>query len=134
MNKILKFIIFIWIILWLLFIIRPLFKQKYLEQYIKLIGKPLEERRAYVYKEELYDFLKFCQIHIPLGSTYKLVGLKEDSVDKVRAVYYLYPNIINLLEPQFILVFNLKNYREPAYRIYTLMNEANYILIYSLKK
>lgn len=122
-----KIIFSIWIIIWISFIIRPLFKQSYLKQYFSLIGRSLEKRRSYIYGEDLYAFLNYCLKNLPSSSTYKLVGLKSDSIDYARASYYLYPYLKNE-NPQFILVYGLRDVKEFGYSIFSSMNERNFIL------
>lgn len=127
MSRSIKIIFSVWIIIWISFTLRPLFKEGYLKQYLSLIGKSLEERRAYIYGEDLYKFLNYCLKNLPIPSTYRLVGVKSDSIDYVRAIYYLYPHL-KTEEHQFILVYGIYDFKQPGYSIFSSMNQRNFIL------
>lgn len=90
-KKIFYILLTVWIILWINFIARDLFKRGDLRDYRALIEKDAEGKRAYTYGEQFYKFLKFVKQEIPEGESYKLVGVKNLSLAHRRAVYFLYP-------------------------------------------
>lgn len=111
-RNIIKIALGVWVVLWVVFTVRPLIKNSYLAQYATLYGRPLDERRAVVYGKDLCEFLEYAKIQIPEGATYAFEGFEEGSVDIVRADYCLYPRLRSE-KPQFILAhyknkFNLK--------------------------
>jgi len=101
-NNIFKIALLVWIVLWAWFIVRDLFVKDNIETYKVLITRDLDGKRSYVTGDKLYEFLKFCRNNMPDGSSYKTVGLEEGSIEKRRAVYYLYPNLESS-EPEYIL-------------------------------
>lgn len=127
MKRIPILIFILWVSIWIFFTVRTMIKDNMLEKYFKLIGKSLQERRAIVYGKDLLYFLDYCLENLPKYSTYKLIGLDYDSVDYVRAIYYLYPHLITS-EPSFILVFQKKDYSQDGYLIWLKLNEQNFIL------
>ncbi len=118
---------FAWIVLWVVFDVRPFLKQSYLTRYRALLGRSLEERRAIVYGEKLYAFLKFAKGVLPESSTYMLRGLDAGSVDRVRAYYYLYPDLTSD-SPLFILAHDSPRFTEPGYARFAAMDDENVIL------
>jgi hypothetical protein len=122
-----KTIVVAWVVLWIVFDVRPLIKNSYLRQYASLVGRSQEDRRAIVYGRGLTEFLDYAKGLLPKGSTFKLVGLEGGSVDLVRAYYYLYPNTRSDL-PQFILVYRDPHFGKAGYRRFAAMDEKNFIL------
>src|SRR3989338_2984090 len=95
----------IWVSLWVLFIARELFQKGYFYDYKALLPRSLEGKRSYVTGDRFYEFLTFCKRGLPPGSSFRLVGVKEDSVDRRRAAYYLYP-LVEKDEAEFLLVYD----------------------------
>ena len=127
MHRLVKYVFLAWIVLWVIFDIRPLVKNSYFRQYCALIGKSQEDRRALVYGKDLLVFLNYAKGVLPQGATYKLLGVDEGSVDRVRAYYHLYPNSKSD-RPQFILAYHLGHFKEPGYTRFSAMNEQDSIL------
>lgn len=92
-NNIFKIALLVWIVLWAWFIVRELFVKDGIETYKALLDRDLEGKRSYITGDRLYEFLNFCKKNMPEGSSYKMVGLEDGSIDKRRAVYYLYPDL-----------------------------------------
>ena len=92
MNKKI-FIVFLtaWVILWVNFILRDLVKHGKFGEYIELMTRRTEDKRAYVYGEKFYTFLNFCKENVKAGATFSLVGVEKLSLTHRRAAYYLYP-------------------------------------------
>ena len=86
-----------------------------------------EARRSDVYGAELYAFLRFCKDRLPAGSTFRFVGIDYASIDKVRAFYYLYPNLV-AEQAQFILVYRSPRYQENNTYLYASLNSSHFIL------
>ena len=93
----------------------------------RLIRANNEARRANVYGEEFHAFLRFCKDRLPVGSTFRLVGIDYASISKVRAFYFLYPCLV-AEHAQFILVYQTPGYREDNAYPYALLNQGNFIL------
>ena len=101
-SNVFKLIFIIWVSLWVFFIIRGLTAQGVIYDYRELLLRPLEGKHSYVTGDSLYEFLIFCKNKLPEGAKYKIIGLDEGSLEKRRAVYYLYP-LIESETPEFIL-------------------------------
>lgn len=101
-NDIFKIAFGVWVILWAWFLVRELFVKDNLDIYRALLQRSLEGKRSYVTGDRLYEFLMSCRNRMPEGSTYKIVGLEEGSLDRRRAAYYLYPDLESN-EPAYIL-------------------------------
>jgi hypothetical protein len=127
MKNIARIALGVWVILWLVFEIRPLIKERRLAQYRALIGRPLEARRAIVYGERLCGFLNFAKAKLPQGAAYKFIGPASGSIDFVRADYYLYP-LLRSEEPDFILVYNLSGFKRTGYGLFASLDDKNFIM------
>jgi hypothetical protein len=127
MRKLLYLIFFVWVVLWALFGARELFIKGTIADYKALVAASLEEKRAYVTGKELYEFIDFCNRALPAGAAYSLVGMKEDSIDKRRAAYYLYPHIESK-DSVYLLVFNAPAKVANGYRMFAKLDDTRYIL------
>lgn len=117
----------IWVIIWILFLIRPYFKKNLLKEYSVLLRSSTEEKRACVFGQRLYGFVKFCNASLPPSSSYEIIGLEEHPLDRRRMVYCLYPNAEK--EPhEFLLVYGIKDYYRKGYSSYKSMASEQYIL------
>jgi hypothetical protein len=123
-----RFILALWLPVWVFFLAWPLRKDPArLANTLKLIRADTEARRASAYGEEFYTFLRFCKDRLPADSTFRLVGVDYASIDKVRAFYFLYPNLVSE-HSQFILVYRTPTYREDNTHAYARLNEGSFIL------
>ena len=123
-----RFILALWIPVWFFFLVWPLRKDpsKLVDAFI-LIGADTEARRAYAYGEEFHAFIRFCRDRLPAGSTYRLVGIDDASIDRARAFYFLYPSLVTE-RAQFILVYKTPGYRENDTHRYASLNSGTVIL------
>ena len=96
-------------------------------KHVSLIRANTEARRASAYGEEFDAFLRFCKDRLPAGSTFRLVGIDYASIDKVRAFYFLYPNLV-AEHAQFILVYRSPGYHESNTHALRSLNEGSFIL------
>src|SRR3989338_10061005 len=103
-GNIFKITLGIWLILWVSFITRELFRKGYFYDYKALIFRSLEGKRSYVTGDRFYEFLTFCNERLPPLANYGWVGVEPESVDMRRAAYYLYPHLEKKDYPDFILV------------------------------
>lgn len=126
-NQTLKIIFAVWIIIYVFFFLRTLFKKNYIKQYFGLIGKSLEEKQSFLFGENFVKFLNYCLKNLSSSSTYKIVGIKTDSIDYARAIYYLYPNLKSE-NPDFILVFETNGFVEMGYTKLSSLDGNNFIL------
>ena len=117
----------IWITLWALFIARELFRKGYFYDYKVLLSRSLEGKRSYVTGDRFYEFLIFCKRELPPGSSFRLVGMKEDSIDKRRATYYLYP-LMEKEEAEFLLVYDSPDMEQALYVPLARLDKERYIL------
>jgi len=101
-NNIFKMAFAVWIVLWAWFLVRELFVKDNIDTYGALLQRSLEGKRSYVTGDRLYGFLMSCKREMPEGSNYKITGLEDGSIEKRRAVYYLYPHLESS-EPAYIL-------------------------------
>jgi len=113
----LKLIFAVWLVLWLVFILRDLFVKSNFHDYAQLLPRTLEGRRAYVTGEKFYEFLTACNKIIPENGRYIWVGMEEVSLDKRRADYYLYPRLEAKGEAEFTLICRKSNTGEVDYKI-----------------
>lgn len=122
-----RFILIAWIIIWTVFLIRPLFVKGILRDYSILLKLSSEGKRAYVTGPRLYEFIKFSKSFLKYDSTYRIIGIEDLSLDHRRARYYLYPNV-EKTDPDFILVYNLKDFQQAGYKIFKILDLERYIL------
>lgn len=104
---ILRITLAVWVIIWVIFLIRPAIKKNILSEYAHLGRLSTEEKRAYVTGEELYSFIRFCKGSLKEPSTYEVMGIEKDSIEHRRFKYYLYPDI-ETKDPEFTLVYPQK--------------------------
>ncbi len=103
-NLLFKIIFLAWVVLWASFTIRGLVVKGALKEYRALLPMSLEEKHSYMAGKRLYDFVLSCKDTLPVGARYRLEGVEEGSIEKVRAAYYLYP-LIESDKPDYVLVF-----------------------------
>ncbi len=84
------------------FFVRELFIKNNIRDYEALISRTLEGKHAYVTGDKLYGFLSHCKEIMPEIAKYKFVNIEEGSLDRRRAVYYLYPRVEGK-DPDFII-------------------------------
>ncbi|MFA5142635.1 MAG: hypothetical protein WC522_00515 [Candidatus Omnitrophota bacterium] len=116
-----------WVVMWGWFLVREVFVKGAIKDYKVLISRPLEGRRAYVTKDNLYEFLTFCRENLPRDSSYSLVGPEPGAIERVRAVYYLYPRIEST-DPQYILVYGTPGVGHEGYRLIKKLDDSRYML------
>lgn len=90
------------LLLWVVFMIRESKKGEYRELKYLYTHNDIEKRRSIMVADE-YDYLTFCKKFIPANATYKIVGLEDLAFAQAR--YMLWPDRIDLKNPEFILVF-----------------------------
>ncbi len=126
-NNIFKIAVGVWVILWAWFLIRELFVKDNIDTYGALLQRSLEGKRSYVTGDRLYEFLTFCGNKMPEGSSYKIAGLEDGSLDKRRAAYYLYPDLEGN-DPAYILVYDHPSAVYKGYDLLTRLDAQRYIL------
>ena len=109
MRNIMRLLFVVWVVMWVIFTIRPILKNSLISEYSQLFGRSLEDRRAIVYGKELCAFLRSAKDVMPQGATYAIEGFEDGSVDIVRAEYYLYP-CVQSKDPQYVLTLNNGKY------------------------
>jgi hypothetical protein len=128
MGKIaVRIVLAVWIIIWAIFLVRPLFKKNLIGDYSNLSRLSTEGKRAYVMGLRLYEFIKFCDQYMPKQSSYEVVGIEKDSLEHRRVRYYLYPGV-EKNNPEFVLVYGNKNYEREGYKIFKALDVDRYIL------
>ena len=128
-KNIAKVFFLIWLIIWLNFIARDLFRKGYLADYKILALRDEEGKRSYTYGDYLFEFLKFCKFELPSSADYDIVGIEENSLDARRAIYYLYPHPhIKRGDALFLLVFNSSGFNRRGYLLYKKLDSSRYIL------
>jgi len=127
-NKLLimRVVFVVWIVLCINFIARELFKKGYIKDYITLLSRDEDGRRSYVYGDDFYGLLKYFKDNAKPGTTFRISGIKELSVDDRRAVYFLYP-FLKSSEPDYILVFN-EDVKDDRYEMSSKLDDKRYIL------
>ncbi|MBF0493795.1 MAG: hypothetical protein HQL28_01530 [Candidatus Omnitrophica bacterium] len=105
-NNILKLLMTVWVILWVVFVIRESKHGQY-ETLFKLYKTPSPElKMRELYGGELYDFLVFCSRNIPQGSTYELIGFPKYALNEVRARFFLWPLRQDKKSPDYKVVYS----------------------------
>jgi hypothetical protein len=123
-----RFILALWLPVWFFFLVWPLWKDpSKVGNTFRLLRAGTEARRTDVYGSEFVAFLRFCKEKLPAGSTFRLVGIDYASIEKVRAFYFLYPNLV-AEHPQFILVYRSPGHQEANARLYASLNSGTFIL------
>ncbi len=103
-ENILKLLLAIWIVLWVLFLIREDKDEQYASlKYQYSHGR--EDRMRNVMGAELYELMLFCKENMPPGSTCELTGFDKFSIDEVRARYFLWPIRNTSSDADFIIVY-----------------------------
>jgi hypothetical protein len=129
MNKklIIRIILAAWIIIWVIFLIRPYFKKGILSEYTSLLKLSTEEKRAHITGEELYAFMKFCKDSVKEPATYRMIGIEDYSIEHRRLRYYLYP-FIEKEDPEYLFVYKTKGFSRQGYRMFKRVDAETYIL------
>ena len=127
MRTILKIAFAVWVVLWIIFVARELFIKDNLRDYEALATRTLEEKHAYVTGDRLYGFLKFCKENLPQNAAYRLDGVEDGSIERRRAVYYLYP-LLESSEPDFVLVYGSPAAEKNGYLAVAGMGGSGYIM------
>lgn len=126
-NSILFRIVFIvWVFMWLLFLVRGLIKTE-MKDYRNLLGKTLEEKRAYVTGREFYNFIIFCENIIPKDATYSVEAKYDQSLDYFSFAYYLYPAMRDIDNPEYVACYKTK-FSKRGYSVTDSLTEDQYIL------
>jgi hypothetical protein len=123
-----RLILQVWVIVWVLFLVRPfsLHKSSLLE-YLELAKGDFETRRRIAYGTDFCRFLNFCKARIPGDSRFQLVGFERESVDRVRAYYYLYPRLSSQ-KPDYILVYKAPWFRQKNTIPFAAFDSDSFIL------
>jgi len=126
-TKLLFRIVFItWVFMWLLFLVRGMVKVE-IKDYKNLLGKTLEEKRAYVTGKEFYEFILFCEKVIPGNATFSVEAKYDDSMDYFRFPYYLYPAMRDIDNPGYIACYKVK-FSKDKYSVAASLTDDKYIL------
>jgi len=116
----------IWVFLWILFLVRGLYKGEF-KEYKALLERDAEARRAYVVGEELYSFLEFALVNIPKRAAYELEGALKP-IDRERLIYYLYPRGVSD-NPEYILCYKVgKDSSRKNFKRFTALKKDQFIL------
>ena len=126
-ENIAKVTFVIWLIIWVNFIARDLFKKKYLNDYRILIARNEEGKRSYTYGDHLFEFLSFCKAALPAPAGYGLIGIEEGSLDSRRTIYYLYPHLKSE-DADYLLIFNKPDFKKTGYILYKRLDNSRFIL------
>jgi hypothetical protein len=89
-RDLLRLCLAIWLCLWPVFFFVPNKKGEY-KDFLALVGKDLEGKRAYLLGQDYYDYIRFCRDKVPPEATYRFSGMPLYAVQEVRAIYYLWP-------------------------------------------
>ena len=123
-----KLILKTWLIVWVLFLVRPfLLNKSSLGDYLEIAKADFETRRSMAYGTDFYRFLNFCKERVPVDSTFQLVGPDRESVDRVRALYYLYPRLSSQ-KPDFVLVYKAPWFRQGKAIPFASLDQDSFIL------
>lgn len=97
-------------------------------------GKNLDEKRALITLGDYYGFLKFAELKLPEGSSFKLLN-PPYYYYLGKANYYLYPirfdekaDHILVYDPDRILGNQVSDYFKKGYKLFATYKEGEYIL------
>lgn len=106
-------IVILWVILWINFIARDLFKKKYFIHYKTLFFSSPRGKVAYTYGKDFFELLEYTKQNISETETYGFQGVPKFSIEMRRAVYYMFPSLQSS-NPDYIMVYdgryNIPNY------------------------
>jgi hypothetical protein len=115
-------------LLWLFFLLWPNARNRDLWlEYATLIPSDAETRRAAIYGGDFFEFLEFCKRSLPVGSTFRLVGVTSQDIARVRALYYLYP-CLQSESPLYTLVYRAPGFRQEGASICAALDTSRYVL------
>ncbi|HNX90330.1 MAG TPA: hypothetical protein PKY78_01045 [Candidatus Omnitrophota bacterium] len=104
-EKLLIVFISAWVIIWVIFLIRPDKKGQY-PLLFKLYAARGEERIRTAFGADMYDTVIFCKNNMRPGATYRMYGFEKYSINEVRARYLLWPaKCTGDVEPDYKIVF-----------------------------
>ena len=98
--KIWKAVFTIWIVIWLLFIVRGFAKGEF-KRFKALCRADIEQKKEYILGKGFKAFIDDCIKTIPEAGTYKIVG-ELDGHSRHRLIYYLYPRVESK-NPDYVL-------------------------------
>ena len=125
-ERLFKIVFISWVAVWFFFLCRGLIKGE-ARDYANLLGRDLEEKRAYVSGEEFYRFITFCRNVIPEDSDYKIEANYDASMDYYRFAYYIYPAMRDLEDPEYIACYKTR-FDKRGYGIVSSVDETKYVL------
>jgi hypothetical protein len=117
----------VWIFLWAWFLVRGLFLKGEGSSYRILFSRSLEGKRSYITGDKLYELIKFAEVSIPAGATYKIIGIDDGSIEDKRAVYYLYPRMKDE-KADYIVIYGEPQYKNASYKICAKLDGSRFIL------
>lgn len=127
-QKTLTILFAVWVALWAFLIGRELLFKKNVLEYKALSGMSLDEKHSYVTGDRLYGFIGFCKSRLPGTATYALEGVEEGSIERRRAVYYLYP-LTESENADYVLVYGDANSDKPGYLKFAVADGTGCILV-----
>lgn len=127
-KNIFKLLFVVWLVLWVVFIIREDKDGQY--AFLKnLYGTKPENRMRYAVGNDMYDFWEFCKEKIPENSTYEILGFEKYSIDEVRGEYLLWPLRSGDGMTDFKLIYGNPSYEAPGYESYSHYKDKGKLLI-----
>jgi hypothetical protein len=126
-NKIFTAFLAAWVIIWISFNAREIFVKGGLDDYRNLLSRTFEGKRSYVTGDRFYEFLVFCNERLPAGASYEMAGIEDQSHDRRRASYYLYPHM-EKKGAEYLLVYGLPDAPKGGYGIFAGLDRDRYIL------
>jgi hypothetical protein len=129
-SKYLGAVFISWVVLWSFLLVRGIFIKDNVRRYRELLSRSVEGKRSYVTGDDLYEFLSFCGKNIPTGASYRMAGPDDESIERRRAAYYLYPHL-EKADPDFILVYNdpqAKGAAAGGYDLFVSLDDNRYVM------
>ena len=103
LKFIFKGVLLTWMILWMVFLIQQSKRGQY-DDLAYFYTHEYSLKVRYLLGDDLADFLSFCAVKVPFGSTYDLRGFEKYSIKEVRSRYYLWPLYRTDNNPDFVMV------------------------------
>ena len=126
-KTIFRIVFIAWVFIWLLFLVRGFVKGE-AKEYKDLFGKTLEEKRAYVAREDFYEFILFCKAAIPEDSDYKIVASYDGWLDYFMFSYHMLPTLQNLDNPEYIACYKKGKFSKKGYQPIAVLSKYKYIV------
>ena len=126
--KALKAVFAIWIILWILFLVREDKDGQY-GSLLYMYSSEYPDKVRFLTGDENYGLISFCRENIPEGSSYSISGFEKFSIDEMRFRYYLWPLRNEVENPEYMILLGDSSTAVPGYKDHKICGKTGRILV-----